>query len=111
MTQIDDTLPRYAPGIALDKVYGGSVAVMYQRGDGGYVKLSDVCARSATPSGLIDDLDEDAPNWYLNAATVDFMEGIGATEDHEAIKAALLAGGFTECVATRIMQLIVGVAP
>lgn len=35
-------LPRYAPGIALDKVRGGDVAVMYSRDDGEYVKLSDV---------------------------------------------------------------------
>ncbi|MBB3010693.1 hypothetical protein [Cupriavidus alkaliphilus] len=40
-------LSRYTPGIAEDKVRGGQIAVMYQRADGDYVKLSDARASSS----------------------------------------------------------------
>lgn len=60
-----------------------------------------------TPTAnLSTELDDDHPLWYVNGVITDLFEGLGASEDHEALIKFLIETGLPEGTARMVHEAI-----
>lgn len=55
---------------------------------------------------LMESLDDDHPNWLVNAQIAGLLEGHGASEDHENVKAFLTNAGLAPDIANAVHKAI-----
>lgn len=54
-----------------------------------------------------DELDDDHPLWLVNEQIKGLLEGVGASEDHESVKAFLLGTGLPAGTVDRVHRSVV----